>query len=64
MFDDEEVREVSQVMANLGTISASLLERLLIEFVSQMSATGTLLGTFESTERLLQRFLPPIASTG
>jgi len=59
MFDDEEVREVSQVMANLGTVSAAVVERLLVEFVSQMSTTGTLLGTFESTERLLQRFLPP-----
>ncbi len=58
MFDDEEVREVSQVMANLGTVSASVVERLLVEFVSQMSTTGTLLGTFESTERLLERFLP------
>jgi flagellar motor switch protein FliG len=58
MFDDEEVREVSQIMANLGTISASVVEKLLLDFVSQMSTTGTLLGTFESTERLLQRFLP------
>lgn len=59
MFDDEEVREVSQVMANLGTVSAAVVEKLLIDFVSQMSTTGTILGTFESTERLLQRFLPP-----
>ncbi len=59
MFDDEEVREISQVMANLGTVSATVVEKLLVEFVSQMSTTGTLLGTFESTERLLQRFLPP-----
>ena len=58
MFDDEEVKEVSQIMANLGTISASVVEKLLVEFVSQMSTTGTLLGTFESTERLLNRFLP------
>ena len=34
------------------------MEKLLVEFVSQMSTTGTLLGTFESTERLLNRFLP------
>jgi flagellar motor switch protein FliG len=59
MFDDEEVKEVSQVMANLGTVSAAVVEKLLVEFVSQMSTTGTLLGTFESTERLLSRFLPP-----
>ena len=58
MFDDEEVKEVSQVMANLGTVSAAVVEKLLVDFVSQMSSTGTLLGTFESTERLLTRFLP------
>jgi flagellar motor switch protein FliG len=58
MFDDDEVKEISQVMANLGTISSSAVEKILIDFVSQMSSTGTLLGTFESTERLLGRFLP------
>lgn len=58
MFDDDEVREISQIMANLGTISSSVVEKLLVDFVSQMSSTGTLLGTFESTERLLNRFLP------
>jgi flagellar motor switch protein FliG len=58
MFDDEEVKEVSQVMANLGTVSSALVEKILIDFVSQLSGSGTLLGTFESTERLLGRFLP------
>jgi flagellar motor switch protein FliG len=57
-FDDEEIKEVSQVMANLGTVSSSVVEKLLVEFVGQMSTTGALLGTFDSTERLLTRFLP------
>jgi flagellar motor switch protein FliG len=64
MFDDEEIKEVSQIMANLGTVPAGVVEKLLVEFVSQMSTTGTLLGTFESTERLLTRFLPPDRVTG
>ncbi len=58
LLDDEEVKEVSQIMANLGTVGASAVEKLLVEFVSQLSSTGSLLGTFDSTERLLQRFLP------
>ncbi len=58
MFDDEEIKEISQIMANLGTVSATVVEKLLVDFVGQMSSTGTLLGTFESTERLLNRFLP------
>jgi flagellar motor switch protein FliG len=57
MLDEEEIREISQIMSNLGTVSAVLVEKLLIEFVSQMSTTGSLMGSYESTERLLQRFL-------
>lgn len=58
MFDDEEIRDLSAIMSNLGTIEADLVEKLLLEFVSNMSSTGALVGTFESTERLLSRFLP------
>jgi len=58
MMDEEEIKEVSQVMSNLGSISSSVIEKLLIEFVSQMSGTGSLMGSYESTERLINRFLP------
>jgi flagellar motor switch protein FliG len=57
-LDDDEVKEVSQVMSNLGTISASLIERLLVDFVSQISSTGSVMGSYDTTERLLQKFLP------
>jgi flagellar motor switch protein FliG len=46
-------------MSNLGTVSSSLVEKLLVEFVSQLSSTGSLMGSYESTERLLQRFIQP-----
>ena len=58
MLDEEEVKELSQVMSNLGTVSSTLVEKLLGEFVSQLSSTGSLMGSYESTERLLQRFIP------
>lgn len=58
MMDDEEIKEISQVMSTLGTVTSSLVEKLLVEFVSQMSSTGSLIGSYESTERLLSRFLP------
>jgi flagellar motor switch protein FliG len=59
MLDEDEVKELSQLMSNLGTVSSSLVEKLLIEFVSQLSSTGSLMGSYESTERLLQRFIQP-----
>ena len=59
MMDEDEVKEISQVMSNLGAISSSVIEKLLIDFVSQMSGTGSLMGSYESTERLLAQILPP-----
>jgi flagellar motor switch protein FliG len=57
-MDEDEIKEVSQIMSNLGTISSSLIEKLLVDFVSQLSSTGSMLGSFQSTERLLTKFLP------
>jgi flagellar motor switch protein FliG len=57
MMDEEEIKELSQLMSNLGTVSSGLVEKLLIEFVSQLSSTGSLMGSYESTERLLARFM-------
>ncbi|MBC7951567.1 MAG: flagellar motor switch protein FliG [Rhodospirillaceae bacterium] len=58
MMDDEEIKELSQIMANLGTVSANLIERLFVEFADQLSSTGSLVGSMESTERLLMKSLP------
>jgi flagellar motor switch protein FliG len=57
MMDEEEIKEISQIMSTLGTVSSSLVEKLLVDFVSQMSATGSLMGSYESTERLLNKFM-------
>src|SRR3954464_9237281 len=58
-LDDEEIKEVSQAMAGLGSISASVVEELLVEFVSGMSSTGAIMGSYEQTQRLLSAFMPP-----
>src|SRR5688572_26086887 len=57
-LDDDEIRELSIVMSSLGTIEADVVEDLLLEFVSLMSASGALMGNYEATERLLQQYLP------
>src|SRR4051795_9248468 len=55
LLDDDELRELSIVMSTLGTIEAPSVEALLLEFVSQMSASGALMGNYDATERLLQQ---------
>ena len=58
-MDDEEIKEISQTMANLGNVSANLVERLFVEFAENISSTGSLVGSYESTERLLNKVMDP-----
>lgn len=58
MMDDEEIREISQVMSTLGTVGATVVERLFVDFADGISNTGSLIGSFDTTERLLMRSLP------
>jgi flagellar motor switch protein FliG len=57
MMDDEEIKELSQTMANLGTVDSSVVERLFLDFAEQISSTGSLVGSYQSTERLLLKTL-------
>jgi len=58
-LDEEEIKEVSQAMASLGTVSAQVVEELLVEFVSGMSGAGAIMGSFEQTQKLLSAIMPP-----
>jgi len=58
LLDDDELRTLSVTMSSLGTVEAEAVEGLLLEFVSQLSASGALLGNYDATERLLQQYLP------
>src|SRR5579863_9332986 len=57
-MDEEEIKEISQAMAGLGTVTSGVVEDLLLEFVSGMSGTGAIMGSFEQTQRLLASFMP------
>ncbi len=57
-LDEDEIKEISQAMASLGTVGANVVEELLVEFVSGMSGSGAVMGSFEQTQRLLNSFMP------
>ena len=52
-MEDDEIKELSITMSNLGNIDATVVERLFVEFAEQISSTGSLSGTLDNTERLL-----------
>lgn len=56
-LDAEEILGLSHTMSNLGKVSANVIERLFIEFAESISSTSSLVGTLDSTERLLMKVL-------
>ncbi|MBA3999724.1 flagellar motor switch protein FliG [Brevundimonas sp.] len=57
-LDEDEIKEISQAMASLGSVQASVVEELMVEFVSGMSGAGSLMGSYDQTQRLLAAFMP------
>jgi flagellar motor switch protein FliG len=58
MMHEDEIRDISQAMASLGTVPAIAVEDLAREFADSLGQTGNLVGTWETTERMLLRTLP------
>lgn len=58
MMHEDEIRDISQAMASLGTVPAIAVEDLAREFTESLGQTGNLVGTWETTERMLLRTLP------
>jgi flagellar motor switch protein FliG len=58
MLEEEEVKKVSYAMAQLGSIDATTVENLIIDFVSNMSSAGAVTGSLDRTEWLLQKIFP------
>jgi flagellar motor switch protein FliG len=57
-LDEGEIRRVSRAMATLGKVSVEQVERVIQRFRNEVGHTGSVIGTAESTERLLRRLLP------
>jgi flagellar motor switch protein FliG len=58
MMHEDEIKEISAAMAQLGPIRSETVERLCVEFAEQIGGAGALIGNFEGTERLLMKTLP------
>lgn len=55
---EDEIRDISAAMAGLGTVPSQAVEDLCREFSENLGQTGNLIGSWETTERMLLRTLP------
>jgi flagellar motor switch protein FliG len=57
-LDDEELREISSAMSNLGPVKSEMVEFLIKDFVNRLSGSGAVTGNYDQTHKLLLQFLP------
>jgi flagellar motor switch protein FliG len=58
MMHEDEIRDISSAMAQLGAVRSEIVERLCTDFVESLGSSGSLIGSYESTESLLTKALP------
>jgi flagellar motor switch protein FliG len=58
MMHEDEIKDISSAMAQLGAVRSDVVERLCGEFIDNLGIAGNLVGSFESTENLLMKALP------
>lgn len=57
MMTDEEIREISYVMSNLGTVESSIVDKVLSKFNEEINLGSTFWGSLQAAERLLSRIM-------
>ena len=63
LMHDDEVKEISGAMSQLGRIRADEVEKLCADFTHTMGTSSNLVGSYESTERLLLKAMPKERAT-
>lgn len=57
LLHEDEIKEISQAMSVLGTVSPEVVERLFFDFSNSISETLNFVGNLDNTERLLTSVL-------
>lgn len=55
----DEIKEITQAMARLGSVRGEMIEPLLRDFVERIGSADSLVGSYHTTERLIGQVLPP-----
>ena len=56
-MEEDEIKEVSYVMSNMGIVAPDTVERLMVEFAEKLSGGSNIAGGLQQTEQLLAKIL-------
>ena len=56
-LEHTEIRDISHAMSNLGVVSPDVIDKLCLEFVRKLSSASSILGSHDTTERMLGKLM-------
>lgn len=59
LLHEDEIKELSTAMSSLGHVPSSVVEALSVEFMQRMGGAGSIMGSYDQTQRMLAKFLDP-----
>ena len=59
LLAEDEIRDISAAMVQLGPVRPDIVESLCTDFVETIGRSGIITGSMEATERLLLKSMPP-----
>ncbi len=57
LMDDDEIKELSQIMSSMGAVNPDSIEKVIMDFNTEMKASLSFVGNIQNTERLLRKIL-------
>ncbi|MEO1707510.1 MAG: flagellar motor switch protein FliG [Pseudomonadota bacterium] len=57
-FDEDELREVTLAITQLGAVTSTMVESLMVDFVENIARTGPVSGSAATARRMLENILP------
>ncbi len=57
-LDEEEIRQITRAISNMGEIDAAVVEEIIAEFDQKVNHVGSVVGSMEAAKALLDEFLP------
>ena len=57
-MEETEIKDITKTMTGLGKISSDIVESVLMDFIDEILSSGSVVGSLESTKRILLKIMP------
>lgn len=57
MLEDDEIKDISHTMANMGNVNSEFVDKLIMDYSTEITSASSFVGNIQNTERFLRKIL-------